>query len=278
MRTLQLPSPAKLNLFLHVTGRRADGYHELQTLFQLLDCGDSVSLELREDGAIHVDCPGIDVAEEDNLAFRAARSLQESSNSGCGANIRIEKRIPDGGGLGGGSSNAATVLLGLNRLWALKLPLSELAAVGLRLGADVPVFVHGNSAWAEGVGEKLKPVELPERHYLIISPGCTVATAEVFSQRELTRNTSPITIAAFFEGGGRNYCEIVVRQLYQEVDKALNWLEKFGQAQLTGTGACVFAGFDERAEAEAVFRQMPAMWRGFVARGINRSPVHALVE
>jgi 4-diphosphocytidyl-2-C-methyl-D-erythritol kinase len=246
MNSLQLKSPAKLNLFLHITGRRANGYHELQTVFQLLDHTDTVNLALLEDERIELQCSGLDIPETENLAWRAARLLQHRYNCQKGAAIHIDKYIPDGGGLGGGSSNAATVLLGLNQLWGLGLSLPELADLGLSLGADVPVFVHGNSAWAEGIGEILT----------------------------LTRNTSPITIAAFFEGGGRNDCQSVVRQLYPEVDKALIWLEKFGQAQLTGTGACVFATFESKAEAEARYQQLPGDWHGFVAAGIDHSPVH----
>lgn len=272
--SLQLLSPAKLNLFLHITGRRDDGYHALQTVFQLLDLCDTVELSISRDGGISLDCPGLDLAPEDNLAWRAARLLQEHTACELGATISIDKRIPNGGGLGGGSSNAATVLLGLNRLWQLQLELDQLAALGLKLGADVPVFVRGHSAWAEGIGENLTALELPEKYYLVIAPGVSVSTAEVFSHRELTRNTSPITIAAFFEGGGRNDCQNVVRQLYPEVDKALIWLENFGQAQLTGTGACVFAAFDERARAEELYQQLPGDWQGFVTAGINRSPVH----
>ena len=275
MNELSLLSPAKLNLFLHITGRRPDGYHELQTVFQLLDYGDSMRVSLRDDDVIHLDCPAVELAPEHNLAWRAAERLRrESAGDVPGANIRIEKRIPQGGGLGGGSSNAATTLLALNQLWQLELEAEQLAGIGLELGADVPVFLGGHSAWGEGVGEQLQPLELPKRYYLVIAPNCAVSTAEVFSSRELTRNTSPITIAAFFAGGGRNDCENVVRQLYPEVDKALNWLENFGQAQLTGTGACVFAGFDSRASAEAVYRQLPDDWCGFVAGAINESPVH----
>ena len=274
MSSLRLPSPAKLNLFLHITGRREDGYHELQTLFQLLDYGDTIELTSTGDDSIRLDCPGLVLAVEDNLAWRAAHLLREHSDCTQGVAIHIDKRIPSGGGLGGGSSNAATVLLGLNRLWRLKLPLRELAEIGLTLGADVPVFLRGDSAWAEGIGEILAPVDLPVKHYLVIAPDTSISTAEVFSRRELTRNTSPITIAAFFEGGGRNDCQNVVRQLYPEVDKALIWLEKFGQAQLTGTGACVFAVCETSAEAEALYHQLPGDWQGFVAAGVNRSPVH----
>jgi 4-diphosphocytidyl-2-C-methyl-D-erythritol kinase len=272
--SLQLLSPAKLNLFLHITGRRADGYHELQTVFQLLDHGDLMELSSTEGRAITLDCPGLALPAEENLAWRAAKLLQEHTGTDCGAHIRIDKRLPAGGGLGGGSSNAATTLLALNRLWSLNLELDELAKLGLQLGADVPVFVLGHSAWAEGIGDKLQALELPTHYYMVVAPACQVPTAEVFSHRQLTRNTSPIKMAAFFELGGRNDCESVVRQLYPEVDKALNWLEKFSQAQLTGTGACVFARFNSRKQVQIVFEQLPGNWRGFVARGVNISPVH----
>jgi 4-diphosphocytidyl-2-C-methyl-D-erythritol kinase len=275
---VNLPSPAKLNLFLHITGRRPDGYHLLQTLFQLLDIGDDIELEVNDRGRLSVECPGLALPAEQNLAWRAAAALQRHSGTGLGADIRIDKRIPTGGGLGGGSSNAATVLLGLNRLWELGLSEGELARIGLALGADVPLFVRGQSAWAEGVGERLTPVELPPAWYLIIAPDCEVSTAEVFASRELTRNTSPITIATFFAAGARNDCENVVRRLYPEVDNALIWLKKFGQAQLTGTGACVFTTFDSKVAAEIAFRQLPAGWRGIVASGLNRSPAVAALE
>ncbi|MEP5764838.1 MAG: 4-(cytidine 5'-diphospho)-2-C-methyl-D-erythritol kinase [Halieaceae bacterium] len=273
MTSLQLRSPAKLNLFLHITGRREDGYHELQTLFQLLDFGDEMRITATDDSALTVSCPQLQLPEQQNLAWRAAELLRKHCKSGAGAHITIDKRIPAGGGLGGGSSNAATVLLALNQLWELGLSRAKLGQLGLKLGADVPLFVHGRSAWAEGIGEQLEPVEIPASHYLVVAPACAVATAEVFSHRQLTRNTSPITIAAFFEGGAPNDCESVVRQLYPEVDKALIWLGKFGQPQLTGTGSCVFSAYASRAEAEAVKDQLPDNWQGFVASGINESPL-----
>ncbi len=276
MSTLTLLSPAKLNLFLHITGRRDDGYHNLQTVFQLLDYGDTIRVSPAD--TLTLDCPGLELAAEDNLAMRAARLLQARSGTDRGAAVRIDKRIPAGGGLGGGSSNAATVLLALNHLWGLGMSRAELAVIGLELGADVPVFVNGHSAWAEGVGEQLTSLELPRKYYLVIDPGCTVGTAEVFSHRELTRNTAPITIAAFFAGGGQNDCENVVRRLHPEVDKALNWLGKFSQARLTGTGACVFSSFDSSAQAEAVNGQLPAHWNSFVAAGLNRSPTLDCLE
>ncbi len=273
MTTLQLLSPAKLNLFLHITGQRSDGYHNLQTLFQLLDYGDSVSIDVHNEARLTLECPGLDVPPEQNLAMRAAGMLQHAAGTDQGAHIVIDKKIPAGGGLGGGSSNAATVLLGLNYLWNTQMSLAELAALGLELGADVPVFVHGNSAWAEGIGEQLTTTSIPPQTYLVVAPPCSVATAEVFRHRQLTRNTAPITIAAFFTEGGRNDCEDVVRELYPEVDNALNFLEKFGPAKLTGTGGCVFLTCDNDEAALAAQRQLPPQWRSFVAAGIDRSPV-----
>lgn len=269
---LTLVSPAKLNLFLHVTGRRTDGYHTLQTLFQLLDYGDTLQFA---DSPTLTLCPQLaGVAPEDNLIMRAARLLQRATGCGKGAAITLDKRLPLGGGIGGGSSNAATTLLALNTLWDLRLSLAELAALGLQLGADVPVFVRGRSAWAEGVGEHLEPVDLPARNYLILVPPCQVSTALIFSQQALTRNSSAITIAAFLREGGRNDCEAVVRQLYPEVAFALDWLSNFAPARMTGTGACVFASFAERTAANAVLQQLPAGYTGFVAQGVNHSPVH----
>jgi len=272
---LELTSPAKLNLFLHITGQRQDGYHELQTLFQLLDTGDRMTFSSCPAAQITLECPGLELPMTENLAWRAASLLRSHSGCNNGAVITINKQLPVGGGLGGGSSNAATTLLALNKLWQLQLPLSELAALGLKLGADVPVVVYGRTAWAEGVGERLQPVDLPPAHYLVIAPNCHVNTGQVFSRQELTRNTAPIKMAAFFRGGTGNDCQNVVRQLYPEVDKALIWLDKYSQARLTGTGACVFGEFETRAQAEAVYQELPGQWRGFVATGLNQSPVHA---
>jgi 4-diphosphocytidyl-2-C-methyl-D-erythritol kinase len=272
--TLTLLSPAKLNLFLHITGRREDGYHELQTLFQLLDWGDTLYFSANRSGAITLNTSGrqLDLPLEENLIYRAARLLQQGD---LGADITLEKRIPSGAGLGGGSSNAATTLLALNSLWELGLSRERLQAMGAGLGADVPVFVGGRSAWAEGIGEILSPVDLPETWYLVVTPPCHIATAEIFSHEQLTRNTSPIKIAAFFEGHSRNDCQDTVRRLYPEVDKVLIWLGKFGEARLTGTGACVFASFDSKTQADAALEQLPSNWTAVVARGLNQSPVHA---
>jgi len=268
------PAPAKLNLFLHVTGRRADGYHELQTLFQLVDLNDTIGIVVREDGAIERPEGPEGVAAESDLAVRAARALKAASGSGLGATLRVLKRIPQGGGLGGGSSDAATTLLVLTELGGGGLNRTELAALGLPLGADVPVFVQGSSAWGEGIGERLTPVELPERWFLIIHPGPAVSTREVFQSPELTRNSPLITIRAFFESGGRNDCEGVVRRLCPEVGEALDWLRRIAPAQLTGTGACVFAPFATAPEAERVAARVPDRWKSTVARALNVSPVH----
>lgn len=280
---LTVPAPAKLNLFLHITGRRADGYHNLQTLFQLLDYGDELTFSPRDDGKICLLNPVAGVADADNLVVRAALALQtlslkKSSAMQQGADIGLVKRIPNGGGLGGGSSDAATTLLALNRLWKLNLPLSQLAAIGLPLGADIPVFIHGQTAWAEGVGEQLTPVELPENWYLVLCPKCHVSTAEIFAHKELTRDTPAITIRAFLGQGGKNNCQPVVENLYPEVKKARQWLDNFSSGQMTGTGACLFAKFDSEAQARAVLAAKPGSWDGFVARGVNLSPAHTALK
>lgn len=274
---LTLLSPAKLNLFLHITGRCADGYHTLQTLFQLLDYGDTLQFSESDALTLTPDLPG--VASADNLIIRAARLLQTHTGCNRGAVITLEKRLPLGGGIGGGSSNAATTLLALNHLWGLNLSLDALAALGLQLGADVPVFVRGVTAWAEGIGEHLQAVAMPPRNYLILVPPCAISTARIFSDPALTRHSSAITIAAFLREGGRNDCEPVTKKLYPEVDLALSQLSRFAPAQMTGTGACVFASFAERSAAETVLQQvlqqLPVDFRGFVATGVNRSSVHA---
>ncbi len=268
-----LPAPAKLNLFLHVTGRRADGYHELQTLFQFIDLCDT--LEFRSAGArrteVEPHLPGIE--PEANLVWRAAERLRSATGSRRGAAIRVTKRIPEGGGLGGGSSDAATTLLGLNHCWELGLDLDALASLGLELGADVPVFVHGHAALAEGIGERLTPVDPEEPWFLVLHPGFGVSTARVFAHRELTRNTPSKKIPPFPSDGLRNDCEQVVRQEYPGVGRALDWLSGYGAARLTGTGSCVFAAFGERRDAEAALREVPEGWKGYVARGMNQSPL-----
>ena len=268
------PAPAKLNLFLHVTGRRADGYHELQTLFQLIELCDTVSIEVREDGQIERPVGAAGVAPEADLAVRAAQALKQATGARRGASIRIDKRIPLGAGLGGASSDAATTLLVLNELWNCRLPAPALVRLALPLGADVPVFIEGSSAWAEGIGERLTPVSLPERWYVIIWPNVSISTREVFQSPELTRNSPLITIRAFFESGGRNDCEPVVRARSTEVAEALDWLARKVPAQLTGTGSCVFGVCTSAEAAERVAAGVPERWTSFVARGLNSSPLH----
>jgi 4-diphosphocytidyl-2-C-methyl-D-erythritol kinase len=267
------PAPAKLNLFLHVTGRRADGYHELQTLFQLIDLCDELVLSVRADGVIERTAGPEGVEPERDLAVRAARALKAATGTALGASIQVRKRIPVGGGLGGGSSDAATVLLALNELWECRLPPGELTALGLSLGADVPVFIGGSSAWGEGIGERLTPVALPQAWYVIVHPGVTVSTAGVFQSPELTRNSPLITIRAFFEAGGRNDCEPVVRSRFPEVAEAMQWLGRYAPARLSGTGSCVFAACASAIEAERLAARVPDRWPSYVARGLNTSPL-----
>jgi len=272
------PAPAKLNLFLHVTGRRPDGYHELQTVFQLIDLCDTIGITVREDGRIERPDGPAGVDPESDLTVRAARALQKATGCGLGATLRVHKRIPMGGGLGGGSSDAASVLLGLNDLWGCRLPMDQLARLGLPLGADVPVFVRGFSAWGQGVGEDLQPLELPETWYVVIHPGVAVATRDVFQSPELTRNSPVITIRAFFQSGGRNDCEPVVRARFPEVAEALDWLGRFAPARLTGTGSCIFAPCATAIDAERLAARVPDRWTSYVARGLNVSPVHELLR
>jgi len=269
------PAPAKLNLFLHITGKRPDGFHDLQTVFQLIDLCDDIAITVRDDGVIERTAGPADVPPETDLVVRAARALKAASGTPLGASLRVTKRIPMGGGLGGGSSDAATTLLALNHLWFTGLTPEKLAALGLALGSDVPVFVAGSSAWAEGRGEHLTPVELPERWFAVIHPRVHVPTAAVFQAPELTRNSPKITMRALAGTGGRNDCESVVRARFPEVADALDWLARFGPARLTGTGACVFADFARAADAERVAARVPDRWTSFVARGLNTSPVLA---
>ncbi|HEX5056781.1 MAG TPA: 4-(cytidine 5'-diphospho)-2-C-methyl-D-erythritol kinase [Gammaproteobacteria bacterium] len=269
------PAPAKLNLFLHITGRRPDGYHSLQTVFQFLDFGDSLRFETRRDSGLRRVNPVADLPENSDICLRAARLLQQSSGTKRGVDIYLEKRIPMGGGLGGGSSDAATTLLALNRLWGLDYGLDKLVVLGLQLGADVPVFVQGRSAWGEGVGEQLQFIELPEAWYLVIAPPVQVSTAEIFNAPDLTRNCPPITIRDFLTGHGRNVCEPVVRQRYPAVDRTLTWLAQYTEARMTGTGACVFGRFRTESEARAVLELHGKDPGGvaFVAKGLSRSPL-----
>jgi 4-diphosphocytidyl-2-C-methyl-D-erythritol kinase len=277
--TLTLPSPAKLNLFLHIVGRRPDGYHELQTLFQFLDYGDDLQFTLTPDlpGA-RLSQPLSSVPDQDNLVIRAAQALANQTRKKLpGVTININKRLPMGGGLGGGSSNAATTLLGLNHLWQLGLSIDTLAETGLTLGADVPVFVRGHAAFGEGIGEKLTPAWPPEDWFVILKPPCNINTGRIFSAEGLTRDTPRIKIAPAFEGDAsryRNDCEGVVRGLYPEVNQSLDWLAQFGPARLTGTGACIFGRFPTESAARIIWESKPSGITGFVARGVNISPLH----
>jgi 4-diphosphocytidyl-2-C-methyl-D-erythritol kinase len=267
------PAPAKINLFLHVVGRRLDGYHLLQTIFQFLDYGDEIDFELRDDGEIRRVSALAGVPSEQDLVVRAARALQHATQCTFGADITVRKRLPMGGGLGGGSSNAATVLVALNKIWNTKVDPATLAEMGLTLGADVPVFVAGHAAWAEGVGEQLTPITVPEPYYLVIFPNCQVPTAAVFGAPDLTRNTPIRTIRNLSLADCHNDCEPVTRRLFPEVAQALDWLGQFGPARMSGTGACIFAPFAARELATAIGQQVPAMWPWFIAAGRNRSPL-----
>jgi 4-diphosphocytidyl-2-C-methyl-D-erythritol kinase len=270
------PAPAKLNLFLHVVGRRADGYHLLQTVFRFIAYGDVVHLTLRKDGRIvrcH-DLPG--VTEDRDLTIRAARVLQAAAGTGLGVEIRLDKRLPQGGGLGGGSSDAATVLLALNRLWSLRWPRMRLEKLALSLGADVPAFIFGQSAFAQGVGEKLSALALPPAWYVVLTPAVQISTAEVFAAAELTRNTPPITIADFSAGLGRNDLEPVVRSRCPEVARCLDWLKARGDARMTGSGACVFVTVPDRPAAQRILDSLPADMHGFIAAGLDRHPLYDL--
>ena len=285
--SLQLLAPAKLNLFLHITGRRADGYHELQTVFQLLDYGDPMHFKLDDSraGAVafHLHAAGLPTAlpMEQNLVLRAAHLLRHQADKPvAGVQIELTKRIPAGAGLGGGSANAAMTLLALNQLWNLQIDVDGLCQLGLQLGADVPVFIRGRSAWAEGVGERLTAIDLEGVWYLVICPPCMVSTAKIFCHEDLTRNTPAIKMADFLAGGvrnARNDCTPITSREYPDVARALNWLGEFAAARMTGTGASVFATFTDEASARAVLKKMPDGWHGFVAQGVN-SLAHSVVD
>ncbi len=267
------PAPAKLNLFLHVVGRRPDGYHLLQTVFRFLDFGDSLEISSRPDGDIRLLSPLPGVPNESDLCWRAARLLQTSTGCTLGADIRLLKRLPLGGGLGGGSSDAATVLLALNRLWNLNLSRAELQSLGLRLGADVPVFVFGRSAFAEGVGEVLTPWTPAPASYVVLTPPAHVSTPAIFGHPGLTRNTPSVTISALSDGYGHNDLEPIASALNPEVAEYLGWLKTRGDARMTGSGACVFSAFPDRAAAEKAFAERPGHMSGFVADGIDQHPL-----
>ena len=258
---------------LHITGQRADGYHELQTVFQLIDLNDELSFQVTSNGIIQRTQGNTSVAPADDLTIRAARLLQQRYAITQGVNIQIHKNIPMGGGLGGGSSDAATTLMALNQLWQIGLNNLQLREIGLELGADVPIFIFGRNAWAEGVGEQLEALELPKNWYLILHPQIFVSTGQIFSSKHLTRDCHPIKIRAFLEGHGSNVCEPVACELYPEIRHALDWLNQFSPARMTGTGACIFAAFDSVEKANSVKSQIPTQWTGYVAQGLDSNPV-----
>lgn len=268
------PSPAKLNLFLYITGRHDNGYHELQTLFQFVEFGDELTVSANQETSavtITPEIPG--VALKDNLIWKAATALQQYTSTSFGADIELKKVLPMGGGIGGGSSNAATVLVALNYLWQLNLSDDQLAEIGLQLGADVPVFVRGHAAFAEGVGEQLQPANPDEKWYLVVKPQVSIATVNIFTHSELTRNTPKRALATLLGQEYVNDCEKIVRMLYPEVDKQLSWLLQYAPSRLTGTGSCVFAEFSSKKEAESVLEQLSDTVSAFVARGRNISPL-----
>lgn len=269
------PAPAKLNLFLHITGRRNDGYHLLQSVFQMLEYGDELSFDITHDGKISrlTDIP--EVAEADDLIVRAAKLLQQTTGTALGANIQIKKVLPMGGGLGGGSSDAATVLVVLNQLWETGLNLQQLADLGLTLGADVPVFVHGVTAFVEGVGEQILAIDMPEKWFLVIHPQINVSTAKIFTDSGLTRDSSAIRICDLSGVLLTNVCEPIACKHYPEIAEAISWLSGYNRsARMTGTGACVFTEFDSQHQAEDLLQRLPEKWRGFVAKGVNQSPLY----
>lgn len=273
MHNLSIAAPAKINLFLHITGQRADGYHQLETVFQFLNLCDELHFGLTDDGVISIDTPIADVAVEDNLIYRAAQLLLPlRQNTEDGVRISIRKRIPMGGGLGGGSSNAASTLIALNQIWSLSLTRTELAELGLQLGADVPVFIHGKATFARGVGEIFSDARPAESWYLVINPGVHVSTAEVFNHPQLQRSSQPLELPLQNWQNYRNDCQPLVSSLYPQVAKALNWLVEYAPTRMTGTGACVFGCFDNQTAAENALAELPQEFSGFVAQGLNSSP------
>ena len=282
MTSITLPAPAKINLFLHITGQRANGYHDLQSVFHFLQLHDVLHFAPRRDGKILLHTAFDGVAAQDNLIVKAAHSLQQFSNCPHGVDIHIEKNLPMGGGIGGGSSNAATTLMALNQLWDTELDIESLKALGLKLGADVPIFIHGHTAWAEGIGENLTDLHVDEKYYLLLIPDCHVSTAEIFSHPTLTRDSKILKMAAFLEPGNEisfhNDCEDLVRSLYPEVDEALTVLSQYGNSRMTGTGACVFAAFDTEAQALTVLDKIPSHIAALVTKGKNRSPLLETLE
>lgn len=275
---LRVPSPAKVNLFLYINGRRADGYHELQTLFQFIDFSDWLTIKPLSHSKILVNTAITNLQLEDNLIYRAARLLQREMGCQLGAEIELEKHIPMGAGLGGGSSNAASTLLALNQLWNCGLSLDQLAELGLQLGADVPIFVQGRAAFAEGVGEQLHYCQPPEKWYLVLKPAVSIATAKIFNDLNLPRDTAKRTLTELLASEFRNDCQKVVQNQYPEVEDALSWLLRYAPARLTGTGACVYAEFDDQQSAQIAFSEKPQQFLGFIAKGLNKSPLHQQLE
>jgi 4-diphosphocytidyl-2-C-methyl-D-erythritol kinase len=282
------PAPAKINLMLHITGRREDGYHELQTVFQFIDYADELSFKIRHDDVIVRHSDGFSVPQDEDIIIRAAKALREhyrvnnTATRSFGVDIELVKKIPMGAGLGGGSSDAATTLLVLNRLWEMSFSIDELADIGLALGADVPVFIRGFAAFAEGVGEKISPISPPEKWYLLLIPPVHISTKEIFCNPELTRDTSAIKICDLSRHQWRNDCTAVVVKHYPEVSQAFEIINKYSKASMSGTGAAVFAGFDTEAQAEAVLQKIKentavGSWICFVAKGLNESPLHHLL-
>lgn len=275
MSQLDLLSPAKINLFLHVVGRRADGYHLLQTVFQFLDFCDNLVFKLRSDNQINLFAPSLNIPIANNLITRAAYLLQSTTQCNQGVDILLKKKqIPLGAGLGGGSSNAATTLLALNKLWDTRMAVNELKDLGLQLGADVPIFIHGRAAFAQGIGEKFEPIEPAENWILLTFPNCQIETAKIFSDSQLTRNTREITIPEFFDKGGQNDCEPIARKHYPQVAKALDCLGKYSTARMTGTGSCVFSAFNKKEAALEVAKKIPASLNAIIVKGLNYSPLH----
>jgi len=275
---LSWPAPAKINLFLHVTGRRNDGFHDIQTLFQLLDWGDEVQIRPSRDPDITRVSADYDVVESDDLVIRAARLLQSETGCRLGAEIKVRKRIPLGSGLGGGSSDAATVLLVLNRLWNCDLGLADLAKLGRRLGADIPVFIHGHSAMAEGVGDVLEPVSLGQRHYVLVFPGKSISTAQVFADPDLPRNSNRISLEQALAGAGRNDCEGVVRQRFPAFDRAMNVLGRWGDPLMTGTGSTIFIEMRDRKSAKSAAKAIKTLYNVRAVSGAERSSLHEQLD
>ena len=273
MISLGWPAPAKLNLFLHITGQRQDGYHLLQTVFQFIQLIDVIDFTILESGLVRRSSTSIKIDERDDLVIKAAQKIKKRSGSKLGVDISVKKNIPIGGGLGGGSSDAATTLVALNELWQTGFSIDELSEIGLSLGADIPFFINGNAAWAEGIGDKLTPINLDECFYLVIYPNCGISTKAVFEASDLTRNTPRITIRDFHDGNRKNDCESYVRNHYRDVAEALDWLGEYASSKLTGTGACLFAKFSDENEANEVKYKLPTKWQGYVVKGINKSPL-----